>query len=180
MMLFTYDFTDLASVANVVADMQSRLRAAMETEQMIRTTWVTAVDENKRKLQLLNLKAHIFLLAEELNILFDAITLAQGRSDDQSDQSLALQLRASSAEISWRMLDEHRDQLAKLAVRDIGYSWLSRQDSSTVNKLAIGNLQAFDGSPHALWSEILCKHSEPSNHPLLKVRQPTSPQFRTV
>jgi Golgi-body localisation protein domain len=166
-LLFTYDFTDLASAATVVENLQSRLRAALETEQTIHTKRRPFTDHGK--LELLKLKAHIFLLAEELDFLFEAIKLAQDRFDDQTDQKSALLLHASSSEISWRMLDEQRDLLAKLAVRDIDYSWLSRQDSSTVNNLAVGNLQAFDGSPNATWAEILCKHDEPVNHPLLKV-----------
>jgi hypothetical protein len=60
--------------------------------------------------------------------------------------------------------------LAKLVVQNIDFFWLSRQDSSTVNNLTVGNLQAFDGSQDARWAEILSKHDEPANHPLLKVR----------
>jgi hypothetical protein len=166
-LLFTYDFTDLGSAANVIEDLQGRLRAAMEAEQTIQTKRRPSTDQGK--LELLKLKAHIFLLAEELDFLFEAVKLAQDRSEDQIDQKSALQLHASSSEISWRMLDDHQELLAKLAVRDIDYSWLSRQDSSTVNNLAVGNLQAFDGSPNAIWAEILCKHNEPGSHPLLKV-----------
>jgi hypothetical protein len=166
-MLFTYDFTDLPSVASVVVDLQGRLRSVMETERMAQHNHRLVGDDGK--LELLKLKAHIFLLAEELNFLFDAIKLAQDRFDDQNDRKSALLLHASSSEISWKMLDDQRDLLAKLVVRDIDYHWLSRQDSSTVNNLAVGNLQAFDGSRNAAWAEILCKSDEPSNHTLLKV-----------
>jgi hypothetical protein len=166
-LLFTYDFTDLSSAADVVADLQGRLRTASET--------LRALEDNRNlvgdgaQLQILKLKAHIFLLSEELHFIFEAIKLAQDRMDDQSDQKSAVLLHASSSEISWRMLDEDRVLLAKLAVRAIDYFWLSRQDSSTVNNLDIGDLQAFDGSPHAIWPEILCKYNEPVNHSLLKV-----------
>lgn len=67
------------------------------------------------------------------------------------------------------MLDDEKDLLSKLVASNINYYWLSRQDSSTVNNLAIGNLQAFDGSRNAQWAEILSKYDEPINHPLLKV-----------
>jgi hypothetical protein len=141
----------------------------METRQEAEIRFHTTGYEGSA--EILQLKAHIFLLAEELNLLFDAIKLAQDRTEDETDQKSALLLHASASEISWRMLDERRDLLAKLAMRHIDYSWLSRQDSSTVNNLAIGDLQAFDGSPHAVWPEIISKYNEPANHPLLKVRQ---------
>jgi hypothetical protein len=166
-LLFTYDFTDLLSAASVVTDVQGRLRSALETERVAaqrhRKTGIPSSSE------ILKLKAHIFLLAEELSFLFDAIKLAQDQIDDQTDQKSALLLHASSSEISWRMLDEHSLTFAKLVVHDIDYSWLSRQDSSTVNNLTASDLQAFDGSPNAVWTEILSKHRDPANHPLLKV-----------
>lgn len=167
-LLFTYDFTDLQSAATVVTDLQCRIRDAMETERLT-IRGHRRMEEEEGKIGLLKLKAHIFLLAEELNLLFDAIKLAQDRFDDRTDQKSALLLHTSSSEISWRMLDEKRNLISKLVVQDINYHWLSRQDSSTVNNLMVGDLTAFDGSRYAIWAEILSKHDEPVNHPLLKV-----------
>lgn len=167
-LIFKYDFTDLGSAACVVSSLQSRLRDALETECLTRRNW-RRLEEDGGRIALLNLQAHIFLLSEELNLLFDSIKMAQDRFDDQADQKSALLLHASSTEISWRMLDERRNLLSKLVVTDINFRWLSRQDSSTVNHLTIGNLSAFDGSRYALWTEILSKYDDPPNHPLLKV-----------
>jgi len=167
-MVFTYDFTDLASAAAVVASMQSRLRDALESERLSLKN-PRRLEDDQTRLSLLQLQAHIFLLVEELNMLFDAIKLAQDRSDDHTDQRSALLLHASSADISWRMLDARRNLISKLVVAQINFHWLSRADSSTVNQLTVGNLTAFDGSRHATWAEILSKHDEPANHPLLKV-----------
>ena len=169
-LVFAYDFTDLGSAAGVVSNLQSRLRDALETERVSMKNPRRLEDEDGR-LSLLNLRAHMFLLTEELNFLFDAIKMAQDRSAHQTDQNSALLLHASSSEISWRMLDERRNLLSKLVVANINFHWLSRQDSSTVNDLTIGNLTAFDGSRYALWAEILSKYDEPANHPLLKVRR---------
>lgn len=170
-LLFTYDFTDLEAAADVVTGLQTRLEDALETQRMAEVSQHVRLQEEEGQMELLKLKAHIFLLSEELNFLFDAIKLAQDRFDDHTDQKSALLLHASSSEISWRMLGDHRDLLSKLVVQDINFYWLNRQDSSTVNDLAVGNLQAFDGSRHALWAEILSKYDEPANHPLLKVRR---------
>lgn len=175
-LIFKYDFTDLASAANVVASLQSRLRDALETERLARRNW-RRLEEEEGRIALLHLQAHIFLLTEELNLLFDSIKMAQDRFDDQTDQKSALLLHASSSEISWRMLDERRNLLSKLVVMNINFHWLSRQDSSTVNNLTIGNLSAFDGSRYALWTEILSKYDEPPNHPLLKVSSLSFPPY---
>ncbi|KAG1768119.1 golgi-body localization protein domain-containing protein [Suillus occidentalis] len=165
-LLFAYDFTDFASAANVVSDLQGRLRNALETRRDAENHALSAISETR--LEIIKLKAHIFLLTEELNLIFDAIKLAQDRADERSDQKSALLLLASSSEISWQMLDDHQELLAKLAVRDIDFSWLSKQDSSTMTNLVVGDLQAFDGSPHALWPEIVSKFEDPSNHPMCK------------
>jgi len=167
-LLFAYDFADLTSAANVVSDLQSRLRNALETRRDAENHVLSTSSDTRP--EILQLNAHIFILTEELNLIFDAIKLAQDRADELSDQKSALLLLASSSDISWQMLDEQRELLAKLAVRDIDFSWLSKQDSSTVNNLVVGDLQAFDGSPDAPWPEIVSKYEEPSNHPMCKVR----------
>ena len=163
-MLFTYDFTDIHSTLNVVTNLQARLRDALETERITLRNSRNLQDESLQQL-----RAHIFLLSEELNLLFDAIKLAQDRLHDQTDRKSALLLHASSREISWRMLDEESKLLSKLVVANINFRWLSRQDSSTVSHLTFGNMSAFDGSRNAIWSEILTKYNEPANHPLFKV-----------
>ncbi|KAH7887657.1 golgi-body localization protein domain-containing protein [Phlebopus sp. FC_14] len=165
-LLFAYDFSDLDSAADVVSDLQNRFRSAIEIHNDVSRQVRT--DRSRTNLEILKLKAHMFLLVEELNLIFDAIRLAQERTDDRTDQKSALLLHASSSEISWGMLDENRKLLAKLAVRNIDFSWLSKRDSSTANSLTVGDLQAFDGSPHAVWTEIVSKYEEPSSHPLFK------------
>lgn len=165
-LLFSYDFTNLASAADVVAGMQQRLRQALETkndaEQKLRGLG------NPGRVELLKIDAHILLLVEELNLIFDAIKLAQDKANNESDQKSALLLHASSEEVSWRMLDQHDQLLAKISIRVTDFYWLSRHDSSTVNNLAVGDLQAFDGAADAEWTEILSKYDEPSTHPLVK------------
>lgn len=166
-MLFNYDFTNLASAADVVAKLQSRLRAAVETKR--EAEWKLQGHGDLDEVEKLKIEAHILLLAEELDYVFEAIKLAQDKADGLAAQKSALLLHASSSEISWRMIDRHEQLLAKLAVRDIDFRWLNRQDSSTVNNLAVGDLQAFDGAADAEWTEILSKHDEPASHPLVKV-----------
>lgn len=54
-LLFTYDFNDLESVANVVTDLQTSLRDATETELMADISHLTP---EAAKLEMLKLKAH--------------------------------------------------------------------------------------------------------------------------
>lgn len=170
-LLFSYDFTDLDSSANVVSDLQARLREAVQHEQAVRWRLQRlALSTDQCKLEIAKIKADVLALADELSYVFEAIKLAQDKSDGNSDRKSALLLLASSPDLSWRMLDSHRDLLAKLSVKHVRFSWLSRQDGATVNSLKVGDLHAFDGSANATWSELLCKHSEPSGHPLVKVR----------
>lgn len=166
-LLIKYDFSDLCSAAGVVENLQYVLRSVLENERHAQLTFRQSSGDIGRTNHL-QIRARSLTLAEELNLLFDAIRLAQDKSNVISDRKSALLLQASSSVMSWNMLADGRDLISKLEVQETNFSWLSRQDGSTVNNLRIGNLEAFDGSQHALWAEILSKHSEPANHPLLK------------
>ncbi|EEB92855.1 hypothetical protein MPER_08573, partial [Moniliophthora perniciosa FA553] len=149
--MFTYDFTDLTSAAEVVSGVQRQIRNALDIEYNAHKSG--RLDDEELTFELLKLRAHIVSLTEELNLLFEAIKFAQDRFDDQNDRKSALLLNASSSEISWRMLDDQRNMLAKLAVQNIDYYWLSRQDSSTKAQM---------------WPEIFSKYDDPRNYPISK------------
>ena len=169
-LLFSYDFTDFKSSANVVSGLQGRLREAVNQEQDAQ--WRLrrfATTEDQANLEMAKIRADVLALADELAYIFEAIRLAQDRSEGNSEHKSALLLLASSPEISWRMLDSRRDLLAKLSVNGVKFSWLNRQDSAVVNTLRIGNLHVFDGHHDAVWPEILCKHNEPKDHYLVRV-----------
>ena len=174
-LLFSYDFTDFKSSANVVSGLQSRLREAVSQERDAQ--WRLrrfAATEGQAKLEMAKIRADVLALADELSYIFEAIRLAQDRSEGTSEHKSALLLLASSPEISWRMLDSRRDLLAKLSVNGVKFSWLNRQDSAVVNTLRIGDLHVFDGHHEAVWPEILCKHHEPRDHHLVRVCSPSS------
>jgi hypothetical protein len=154
-MLFSYDFTDLLSAASVISDMQGRLRYVVESERLQQTQLLEAGDAGR--LELLNLKARALSLSEELNLIFDAIKLAQDKADDHGDRKSALMLRATSGDIAWRMLDKESGLLAKLAMRKIEFSWLSRTDSTTISRLTLGDLRAENPDPQAMWAEMLSR-----------------------
>ena len=153
-----------------MSDLQARLREGVEQEQAVQ--WRLrrlGPSDDQVKMELAKIRADVLALADELSYVFEAIRLAQDKMEGNSDQKSALLLLAFSQEMSWRMLDARRELLAKLSVKNVKFSWLSRQDSSIVSRLRVGDLHAFDGSANATWSEILRKHNEPSSHPLVKV-----------
>jgi hypothetical protein len=166
-LLFQYDFTDLTNAADVVMRLQSRIRAVNEELAWLETQRDS--DEDFDEAEYHALGASAFVLYDELSTIFDTIKLAQDHADDRSDhQKSALLLHTSSSEISWRMF-ERDASLAKIAVRNPHFHWLSRQDGSMENTVTIGDLQAFDTSPDAMWAEILAKYDEATGHPMLKV-----------
>jgi hypothetical protein len=166
-MLFSYDFTDLLAAANVISDLQGRLRHVVEAERLQQTHLLEQGDNGK--LELLKLKARALSLSEELNLIFDAIKLAQDKADDNGDRKSALMLRATSDEIAWRMLDKESGLLAKLAVRKVEFSWLSRTDSTTISRITLGDLRAENPDPQAIWAEILSKTDGQAHHYISEV-----------
>lgn len=79
------------------------------------------------------IRAGVLALAGELAYIFEAIRLAQDRSEGNSEHKPVLLLLASS-------LDSRRGSLAKLSINGIKFSWLNHQDSAVVHTLRIGDL----------------------------------------
>lgn len=95
-MLFSYDFTNLGSAADVVSKLQARLRMAVETKREAESKLQGLGDAGE--IEKYKIKAHILLLGEELDYVFEAIKLAQDKADGQAGQKSALLLHASSSE----------------------------------------------------------------------------------
>lgn len=135
-LLFTYDFTDIPSVVMVVVDVQAKLRRAIETAKLAESGDLIETELGHKEYT--GLRAHIQTLTEELSFLFEAIKLAQDKSSNPSEMASALLLKAWSAELSWKMLDEQRELLAKLVCKGTQFSWLSRQDSKLFSYFRAG------------------------------------------
>ncbi|KAE9388876.1 hypothetical protein BT96DRAFT_960138 [Gymnopus androsaceus JB14] len=143
-------------------DLYDREEKALDVEHIIEKN--PRPGEAEPQLELMRLRAHMFLLAERLNFLFEAIKPVD-RKDDQADQKSAMLLYASSSQIPWRMVDEHRDLLAKLAVQNIDFYWLRRQrgifvllDWSTLPPVSgITIYESFELSLHPLRLQIDAK-----------------------
>jgi hypothetical protein len=63
-------------------------------------------------------KGQMRQLAEELDLVFDAVASAQDpREERETGKKSAFKFEASSSEISWRMLTSEAHLLAKLAIK---------------------------------------------------------------
>ncbi|KAF8681124.1 RNA pol II promoter Fmp27 protein domain [Rhizoctonia solani] len=161
--MYSYDFKDFMASANVVSDLQTRLRALLDDEVQLALSPKKELADNR----LIN-RAHIFLLAEELNLIFKAIRLVQEQDENSTDETKSnMRFDAFVKEVSWKMLETTDDTLAKLTVRGIEYAWHSQKDSSAAHKLVINDLQALDSSPDAIFPEMLIKFDKASSHPMV-------------
>ncbi|CAE6486800.1 unnamed protein product [Rhizoctonia solani] len=161
--MYSYDFKDFMASASVVSDLQQRLRVLLDNEVQSALSTKKEVNEDR----LIN-RAHIFLLAEELNLIFKAIRLAQEQDENSTDETKSnMRFDAFVKEVSWKMLETTNDTLAKLTVRGIEYAWHSQKDSSAAHKLVINDLQALDSSPDAVFPEMLVKFDKVSSHPMV-------------
>lgn len=166
--LFSYDFTDLAGAAELISALQLRIRQLLASQRDYYLNYNHLTEEERQHMVLVS--AQIFVLVEELNLVFDAIGLAQDKAGEgQDDHQSALELVVLSDDISWHMLDDNGPLLAKLQVMGTKFSWLSKRDSSTTSRLTIQNMRALHSSPTAIWPEILDKYDSPPNHPMVKV-----------
>lgn len=165
MFMYAYDFHDFMESARVVSELQQRLRSLLSTETQMASTKGAELTEDR-----LMTRAHIFLLSEELHLIFKAIRLVQEQDESASDENKSnMRFDATANEVSWKMLEDTNDTLAKLSVRGIEYAWHSQKDSSAANKLVIKDLQALDSSPEAVFPEMLVKYDKASSHPMFAV-----------
>lgn len=152
--VYRYDFSDRQSAAGVVANMQRHLRQLQLSRENYQLNSDT-LDYDGR-LDLMSIKSQLFSLATELNLIFEAIAHAQAKAENADGQQ-SFAFVASSSEISWNMLDND-NLLAKLSLRGLKYSWITATNGSMTNSLRMNDVQALDGAPNALFSEMLVKH----------------------
>ena len=160
--VYLFDFRDRHSAADVVTKMQHRIR------QLHRAASNYDLDAHRlsddRKLEFLDVKSQIFMLSRELNLIFESIARAQARQTDmEGNDVFAVRLDAISSDLSWHALDEHNMPISKLSIRDTQYTWISKNDGSMSNSLTIGDMQALDGSPNAVFPEMLVKLELPGH-----------------
>ncbi|SJX62420.1 uncharacterized protein SRS1_13267 [Sporisorium reilianum f. sp. reilianum] len=167
-MMFSYDFTDVSGLADIVAALQLRIRDALSLVEQYHS--VSHLLNERGRLEFNTLRGEMVDLVEELNLIMDAITTSQDSQGgaDRKKKS-ALRFMAQAQEVAWNMIGDEAGQLvAKLALRGISFSWLNKADNSAANTLSIQDLQALNVDPSALFAEIITKHTRVKDHPMAK------------
>ncbi|SPO27179.1 uncharacterized protein UTRI_10641_B [Ustilago trichophora] len=167
-MMFSYDFTDVSGLADIVAALQLRIR---EARSLVEQYQAVADRLNERgKADFVALLGETADLVEELNLIMDAITTSQdSKGGADREKKSALRFMTQAQEVAWNMIGDEAGQLvAKLALRGISFSWLNKADNSAANTLSIQDLQALSVDPNAVFAEIITKHTRAQDHPMAK------------
>ncbi|GAC93156.1 potential mitochondrial protein Fmp27 [Pseudozyma hubeiensis SY62] len=167
-MMFSYDFTDVSGLADIVTALQLRIR---DSRSLVEQYQLVSHRLNDRgKADFVALLGEMVDLVEELNLIMDAITTSQdSKGGADREKKSALRFMTQAQEVAWNMLGDEAGQLvAKLALRGISFSWLNKADNSAANTLSVQDLQALNVDPNALFTEIITKHTRAQNHPMAK------------
>ncbi|CDR98696.1 hypothetical protein [Sporisorium scitamineum] len=167
-MMFSYDFTDVSGLADIVAALQLRIREASSLVEQYQS--VSHLLNERGRTEFNALRGEMLDLVEELNLIMDAITTSQdSQGGADREKKSALRFMAQAQEVAWNMIGDEAGQLvAKLALRGISFSWLNKADNSAANTLSIQDLQALNVDPNALFAEIITKHTRVKDHPMAK------------
>ncbi|KAJ1599133.1 hypothetical protein NDA14_002572 [Ustilago hordei] len=167
-MMFSYDFTDVSGLADIVTALQVRIREAASLVEQYQA--VSDRLNDRGRADYIALLGETLELIEELNLIMDAITTSQdSKGGADREKKSALRFMAQAQEVAWNMIGDEAGQLvAKLALRGISFSWLNKADNSAANTLSIQDLQALSVDPNAMFAEIITKHTRAVDHPMAK------------
>lgn len=103
-------------------------------------------------------KSRIEQLRKDLSMIFEAISKSVNQHPGQSKKNFrALRAGANIGQVSWHLMEDTDTMFAKLTIKQLHFRWLKRIDNSTLNVLLLGDVEALNSSPDALFSEILTK-----------------------
>lgn len=162
-MMFSYDLSDVESLADLVQSLQIRIRHARELHSQYQLHFDLLNEQGR--LDFLGLKAEINDMQDELNLLLEAITQADDNSD--KEKKSALRLEANARDVAWNMMgNKDGELLAKMSIRSVNYVWMNKADNSVQNSLTVGDLNAVNVDPNAVFQEIITKYNSPDHHPM--------------
>ncbi|PWN35857.1 uncharacterized protein FA14DRAFT_160841 [Meira miltonrushii] len=162
-MMFSYDLSDVEALADLVQSLQIRIRHARELHSQYELHFELLNDQGR--LDFLGLKAEINDMQDELNLLLEAITQADDNSD--KEKKSALRLEANARDVAWNMMgNKDGELLAKMSIRSVNYVWMNKADNSVQNSLTVGDLNAVNVDPNAVFQEIITKYNSPDHHPM--------------
>ena len=166
--IYSFDHSNLSGTADIVRDLQQRIRSL----DRLRATYETNQDQLDAhgRIMLASTRGETRQLAEELDLIFDAIAAAQDpREDRDQNKKSAVKFEASAGDIAWHMHTPDNLLMVKMGMKGTKFDWLSLRDSSVSNKLTIQDLSALDGRPDAVFPEIISRFAKPGSSSTGKV-----------
>ena len=155
--LYSFDAEDRLRYSTEVKYLQNRIREQESTHRIYEEHYDRLSDEGK--LEVGRIRSDLSEDIQKLSLIFDAIAILQIHSKAAAELRSSLRLEAHAQELAWFMLDEDK-LLAKLAIKDIRYTWVRKKDSSTENALVVRDLQALNTSPDAYFVEIISRYEK--------------------
>ncbi|GAA5985459.1 hypothetical protein JCM5350_004004 [Sporobolomyces pararoseus] len=159
---FTHDFSDRTTVLRCVGERQDQIRQLIP-EILDYQLHLDEIDEQERR-NLFVLRAQLAQLSEEISLFVEGLSLAQESNGPKtSSKRPGIQLRGRATELTWTMLRPNSSPFVKASVVGVDFTWTSKDDGSATNRLIIGDLEALNPAPDALFSEIIKKAILPAS-----------------
>lgn len=155
--LYSFDAEDRLRYSTEVKYLQNRIRDQESTYRIYEEHYDRLSAEGK--LEIGRVRSDLLEDVQKLSLIYDAIAILQLHSKAAAELRSSLRLEAHSQELAWFMLDGDK-LLAKLAIKDIHYTWVRKKDSSTENALVVRDLQALNTSPDAYYVEIISRYEK--------------------
>ena len=155
--LYSFDAEDRLRYSTEVKYLQNRIREQESTYRIYEEHYDRLSEEGK--LEIGRVRSDLLEDTQKLSLIFDAIAILQIHSKAAAELRSSLRLEAHAQELAWFMLDDDK-LLAKLAIKDIHYTWVRKKDSSTENALVVRDLQALNTSPDAYYVEIISRYEK--------------------
>ncbi|GAA6060439.1 hypothetical protein JCM10212_000032 [Sporobolomyces blumeae] len=161
---YTHDFSDRASVIRSVEERQNEIRDLIPEILAYQPHLDELAPEDRKRL--FSRRARLAHLSEEVALFVDGLRLAQQTyGTKKANNRTGLHLQGCASELNWTMLHADKAPLVKLAVVNIDFTWLSKNDGSATNRLIIGNLVALNPGVEAIFAEMIEKLFLPDTEP---------------
>lgn len=159
-MQFAYDVDDLGGMAEQIQKQQTRIR--LDRRRIVEEyTHLTTLDDN-RMFELTQREYSLWTCASDLNLMVEAIRRSQEsrRGRSTKDNLAGSQLQAHARVITWHMIAENGESIAKLSVNDTHFDWCSLPDTSVSNRLYVQDMLALNVSAdqNRIFDEILSRY----------------------
>lgn len=137
---------------------QQHVRRLAELQRGYQNNFDRLTADGRR--ELFSIHADLLHEYEALNTVFDVINLNRSYEDAKAALQTKSRIDVRAGTIAWHMLREKGDPLMKLDIRHTLFAMDHNSDGSKDLAVAISDLRALNGSPEALFNEVLTKSTK--------------------